>query len=55
MPETRLIFSQIKKKEEFNVHEKHLSCTEEAEPVIRLFIISCAWYQTHGVTVRSRR
>lgn len=42
-------------KKEFNVHEKHLSRTVKTEPIIRLFIVSCAWPQAQGGMVHSSR
>lgn len=48
MPELKFHFiSKGEKKKNINVHEKHLSFTIEAEPMIRLFIILCLWHQTH--------
>lgn len=41
-------FSLQLKKMNFNVQEKQVSCTAEAEPIIHLFIIWCLWYLTQG-------
>ena len=45
MPEPRFNFLSVKKKMNFNAHEKHVLCTVKAEPIHNFMsLVSDTWW-----------